>query len=360
MKKCIGILGGTGDIGQKCIENLKREFKIIASYCNTLKQSDRFCIYEKVDINETSELKKFCEKCDLIINCAGASYKNGEKVARITNKLNIPYIDPSGESFLEEKLKDIEYNNIFVLSSGFFPGLSGLVMDYVCKSFDYAISIEGFSLSEEVPSYSAIEDFILTNLSGFGRALSSYESGKIINNQNVVIESVDSKLYKLKNYLTNETIRVANKYKLKEANWYNCSFGEDVIKKMQEVILKIKNHDENYKNLINEVVNLFENKVNEDSGFSYLKITGTGIKDNCKKIKIIEAKSNFSSEMSAIVVAYTARIILEENFENGIYYAMDIIDLEKIISELSKLNMNLKITDKEENMMNGDYEDGEI
>lgn len=40
-------------------------------------------------------------------------------MARIAGQLGKPYIDPSGETFLEEQIADISKMGIFVLSSGF-------------------------------------------------------------------------------------------------------------------------------------------------------------------------------------------------------------------------------------------------
>ncbi|MGH2152939.1 saccharopine dehydrogenase, partial [Enterococcus faecalis] len=71
-------------------------------------------------------------------------------------------------------------NNIFVLSSGYFPGLSGIMASYACSRLKNVDSISGFNVSEEIPSKSAIEDFVLTNLSGFGKALYYYKNGELV------------------------------------------------------------------------------------------------------------------------------------------------------------------------------------
>ena len=197
MKKVIGILGGSGQIGKRCIAILKKNnnYSILASYNKNYVSNDTNCKYVNLDVGNIEALKNFVERCDIVLNCAGASYINGEMIARVASDVGVPYIDPSGESFLEDRLEDISNENIFILSAGYFPGLSGLMLEYAAKYFDKPLSIDGFNISKEVPSYSAVEDFILTNLSGFGRSLSSYLDGEIINN-----ECRKNELYREKNY----------------------------------------------------------------------------------------------------------------------------------------------------------------
>lgn len=65
-------------------------------------------VYVQLDICNENELCMFMANCDVVINCAGASFINGEKIARTAAKMKIPLVDPSGESFLEERIKDIQ------------------------------------------------------------------------------------------------------------------------------------------------------------------------------------------------------------------------------------------------------------
>ena len=351
MKKVIGVLGGSGQIGKRCIAILKKNnnYSILASYNKN---------YVNLDVGNVEALKKFVQSCDIVLNCAGASYINGEMIARVASDAGVPYIDPSGESFLEDRLEDISNENIFILSAGYFPGLSGLMLEYAAKYFNKPLSIDGFNISKEVPSYSAVEDFILTNLSGFGRSLSSYLDGEIINNECRKNELYREKNYEMYNYLTNEIVRIAKKYNLKQANWYNCSFSERILVKMQGVVHKVRKSDcKYYKNDIEEIITHFKNEIGNDETFSYLKICGKGMING--KISSVEVNidSKISSEMSAIVMCYTAISALENNLKNGIYYAMDVLDINRIINDIDDLNINLSIR---EFIEEEEYYEGEL
>ncbi|HEO2547707.1 TPA: NAD-dependent epimerase/dehydratase family protein [Enterococcus faecium] len=348
MEKIIGILGGSGQIGKRCIDILKQKnYSILATYNQNYVPDDKNCRYMKLEVSDIDALREFIKKCDIILNCAGASFINGENIARIASDFGVPYIDPSGESFLEDRLEDIKNKNLFILSAGYFPGLTGLMLKYVAEHFEVPLMIEGFNISNEVPSYSAIEDFILTNLSGFGKSLSSYIDGEVINNNCYKTEEYKNKKYKMYNYLTNEILRVAKKYNLKQANWYNCSFSSEILIKMQMIVQKMQQniYIDNKKD-IDEILNYFKKEVGIGKTYSYLNICGRGRINGRTSSVEISIDSSSSSEMSAIVLGYTAMSILENTFKNGIYYAMDIIKIDRIIQDIDSLNINYSINEK--------------
>lgn len=359
--KRIGVLGGTGEIGSRILRILKEDYPLIASYHTRDRKSNHDCEYIRVDISDSQQIKMFCQRCDVVINCAGASYLNGENVARIATDLCVPYIDPSGEAFLERKLDDIKDRNVFVLSSGYFPGMSGLLMRHICESFDAPETICGLSVSDEVPSQSAIEDFILTNLSGFGVALSYYNNGIRERDENERIEKIRGKDYLFQNYLTVEMERIAKKYSLKKANWYNSSFGDEIIQKLQTAIIQYKSGKDIYKNILQDVIGIFRRNTKDREQFSYTKIEGQGIIGNNRVMMTSEISSNCSSEISAIIAAYAAKTALSSRLRNDIHYAMDIIKMDELMADMLKLNADLNIDSIIiEREIYDEYEEGEL
>jgi len=357
--KRVGVLGGTGEIGKRTVEILKREYPVIASYYSRYEKSSENCVFARVDISDTEEVRHFCGQCDIIVNCGGASFLNGEKVARIASEFHIPYVDPSGEAFLETKLSDIREDNVFVLSSGYFPGMSGLLMRHICESFDIPEKICGLSVSEETPSQSAIEDFILTNLSGFGVALNYYDNGHLRKDEGERFEIIRNKGYRFQNYLTVETERIARKYALQKANWYNASFGEDIIQKLQMAVIGLKSGGEGYRETVGEVIEIFRRNLKDRRQFTYIKIEGQGLSGNKRLVRKAEMTSDCSSEISAIIAAYAVKSLLSAPMRNGIYYAMDIISSEDLIEDMDGLNARLAICEMQERSED-ECDEGEI
>lgn len=348
-KPIIGILGGSGNIGSKCIDILGEEYQIYATFMSNKKEDLEYCKYIQMDINDLNKLSKFCKQIDVLINCAGASYKNGEKIAKIASQYNIPYIDPSGESFLEEKL-EYEFNNIFVLSAGYFPGLSGIMANYACSNLKTVDFLEGFNISEEIPSISAVEDFVLTNLSGFGKSLYCYKDNEYVHDDSFKYENINGKFYKLSNYITREFVRIAEKFGVKKANWFNQIYEEEVIRKMQEIVLKSDTFNLNYKNDIESIISLFEKNTSEKK-FNRLKVSASNTTERIE----IEIESEDSSTMSAIICANTVKEIFRKKYKKGLYYSMDILDFKNIEKDLK--TKNIRVYEKKEEK---EYDEGVI
>lgn len=359
MKK-IGILGGTGAIGSRTVEILKSWYPLLVSYYSRPKATEGNCRYVRVDISDEEEVERFCQECDVVLNCAGASYLNGEKVARIAGRLGKPYIDPSGEAFLEERIADISKKSVFVLSSGFFPGMSGLLMRYICDSFEHPETISGLSASNEVPSQSAIEDFILTNLSGFGMALHYYENGELTRDNTEIVEIISKKPFRFQNYLTVEAERIACNYSLRRANWYNASFRPEIVRKMQEAIITAKDDTSSYRKFVEEVVSMSKTDVGNSKQFTYLKIEGTGICNEKRITKSAEVTSACSSNISAVIAAYTVAQVVDSRLLPGIYYAMDIINPNMLLNELEQYDMQYKEKDMKEMDIEDEYDEGTL
>jgi uncharacterized protein YsxB (DUF464 family) len=360
--KRIGVLGGTGEIGKRIVKILEDKYTILGSYRTNKPGKEIKSEFIQLDISDTENLRKFCEQCDVIVNCAGASFINGERIARISTELHIPIVDPSGESFLEDKIDNIKKENIFVLSSGYFPGMTGLLMRYICEKFDKIKELSGMSVSNEIPSRSAIEDFILTNIAGFGVALNYYENGEYKRDEREFLEEIENQKFKLQNYYTVELDRVVKTYLPDKANWYNVGFGNEIMQKMQEAVIKfgMKNVSKEFAETITEIIDMFQKNTEKIKPFNYIRIEANGINGDKQFHRKAEIVNDYSSEISAVIAAYAVDAILNSKLDNGIYYAMDIIDMEKLIEDLTKFNIKLDITEKMIGDSEVEYEEGAI
>lgn len=347
MKK-VGILGGTGEIGKRVVKLLENQYELLVSYHSVKPSVTAHNQYIQLDVDISDDLENFCSQCSIIVNCAGASFVNGEKIARAAAKYHIPVVDPSGEAFLEDRIADIENESVYVLSSGFFPGMTGLLMKYLCESLKSVDCIMGLSITNEIPSRSAIKDFILTNTAGFGTALNYYENGELKRDETPIYRIVENKEYTLQNYYTIELQRITQKYKPERANWYYASFGEEITKLMQEAVIKygLKQGDEALQQSIDSIIKLFEMTGGSTAAYNYIHIEVTGSDNNQGHIRTADVHSSYSSDISSIIAAYTVKALVEKQPDFGIHYAMDIVDLETVIHDLPQLNIDLVLTDK--------------
>lgn len=94
MKK-VGILGGTGEIGKRVVKLLENQYELLVSYHSVKPSVTAHNQYIQLDVDISDDLESFCSQCSIIVNCAGASFVNGEKIARAAAKYHIPVVDPS-------------------------------------------------------------------------------------------------------------------------------------------------------------------------------------------------------------------------------------------------------------------------
>ena len=363
--KKIGVLGGSGEIGKRCVNILtEKGYTVMASYRTRKPMENNENVYVQLDICNENELCMFLANCDVVINCAGASFINGEKIARTAAKMKIPLVDPSGESFLEERIKDIQKDNVFVLSSGCFPGMTGVLLNFLCSQFDDVKSLSGMSISTEIPSQSAIEDFILTNIAGFGQPLKYYNNGEYVRDEQIFYEIVRNSEFKLQNYYTVELERVVKKYRPEKANWYNVLFAEEIMKKMQEAVVQFsaRGYSDEFRRIVAEIKKIFADNVKNNEAFNFLKVEANGTKNGSVTGRKIEILNDSSSQISALIASHASIELLNKKIVPGIYYATDIIEGDIVLGDLPKLNIDLNISEyvMQEESFDDEFEEGTI
>jgi len=113
------VLGGTGEIGSKLLTYLKAipDLSLIATYHSCYVADDGDIKWMKCNIQNENDFREIADMVDVIVNCAGASYLTGERVAKIAGEYGKIYVDPFGGNYLMEKLRPYEKNAEFILSS---------------------------------------------------------------------------------------------------------------------------------------------------------------------------------------------------------------------------------------------------
>ena len=89
LKKLVGIIGGTGKIGQKVCEKLVPQYDVRLGQRHMMQSDSVASIYKFVDLQQPSSLYDFYEKCDLIVNCAGPSYIYSNIAMKIANNMKM-------------------------------------------------------------------------------------------------------------------------------------------------------------------------------------------------------------------------------------------------------------------------------
>lgn len=200
----IGILGGSGEVGSKVVELLKNTFKIKVSYNKNLPQTMFEEVeYYQLEISNEIALDNFIKECKIIVNCASSSFVNGINVAKVCSKFSVVYIDPFGADYLEGKIQEYGLKGAFILSCGCFPGMTGIVLKYLCEKFNNIDCISGINIDGQTPGINGIIDFALSGLRGFGEPFCYYKNKeKIIDNSIDFFNSYENYSIKVQKYFT--------------------------------------------------------------------------------------------------------------------------------------------------------------
>lgn len=100
-------------------------------------------------------LENFCSGCDIVINCAGPTYKIGDRIAVVANRNGSDYVDIFGGGYLEYQLykECIEGKNYKIFAAGSMPGFSGIALKWLISKFDIIQKIKVYEGSFEKVEY---------------------------------------------------------------------------------------------------------------------------------------------------------------------------------------------------------------
>ena len=191
----IGILGSYGAGGQTCLssllENTSFSFRLGGRNCKKgIEAAARLNgrgYYAQVDALDENSVLAFAEGCDLLINCAGPSRLILDTVGKAACRAGCHYIDLAGDEVVFDRLAPMhdglrEKNQVFILSAGIFPGLSGLFAAYWAeKEFDSVHSMRmSFINCGESMSQTAAYDIVYSLKDGYGQGMVCLKDGKIV------------------------------------------------------------------------------------------------------------------------------------------------------------------------------------
>jgi saccharopine dehydrogenase (NAD+, L-lysine forming) len=177
--KQIGVLGGSGRVGQEVLRQLAATPHPLRVGARTRQgaeqlaaQLGRGAVGVVVDINDDHALTRFCEGCELVVNCAGPATSILDRVALAALRGGSHYVDPGGYDPLHERLlahRDaIAQSGLhFIVNAGLFPGLSGSWPLAVMKGLDTVERLDCTYVGRDAWSYASAYD-IAVSLGDFG------------------------------------------------------------------------------------------------------------------------------------------------------------------------------------------------
>ena len=140
----VGVIGGYGNVGIEVVNYLFNNVssKVLVGGRNIDKAKEIFKEREtssvhmqQVDIFNAQQVREFCYKCKIVINCAGPSYQVEDRVAKIAAETATNFIDIGIMEVLRDKVAGftavLEKNKCAcVYATGLHPGLDDIFAFY--------------------------------------------------------------------------------------------------------------------------------------------------------------------------------------------------------------------------------------
>lgn len=190
-----------------------------------------------LDVDSAESLEAFCHRCDVVLNCAGPSYRILDRVAVAALATGADYVDVTGDTPVQDRLtgSPLAGEHRVLLSAGVLPGLSALLPRWFARGHglremtvhagglerctgaaagDLLLSLPGASASEAV----------------FGHPLSAWRDGAVAEGALRAREGARVPHFPgtafVQPFLTGEAQRLADAMGLHRLDWYNVHPGE--------------------------------------------------------------------------------------------------------------------------------------
>lgn len=344
MKPVIGILGCSGAVGREACGILLEKYFVKGgqrSRCETVR-NDNFLGWHTVDVFDPDALDEFCDGCDVVLNCAGPSYRVKALAAVASDRAGADYVDVFGADPLADYLTKnaSRLNAAFVISAGVFPGLSGLFPRWLKhRAFDRVSHVHAFGGGKELLSKIGGADFLLSALKGFGAPDVYWENG-----DRATYGEPFPKTARLSGFgevlvqpfLHTEYARLGDKLGLSEAHWYNIFVDPLIHEAVRSAILNVSSRAgfDGLEQAAADMAGISASLFAGQPQWYRMMIDMAGEKNGepVQKRSILTGKSGY--QLSAVVAACAVDMLVERQLENGVFWAFDCLDPQVVFDRL--------------------------
>ncbi|MFE0413476.1 saccharopine dehydrogenase NADP-binding domain-containing protein [Streptomyces tendae] len=251
-KPVIGVLGASGAVGRAAVRELRalghtglRLGGRTESALRAVAEEDPAGHDEALwaDATAPDGLRAFTEGCDIVLNCAGPTYRLRATVASAALAAGAHCVDVAGDDPAAEDLlaagDPARDGRTVVLSAGALPGLSSLLPRWLAgQGLDSVAALTAHCGGLEPCSPTVAHDLMLSLTSGgadgaaYGEALAAVRGGRRVPRALRTAEDTEHHAFPgrvaLQPYLSGESERLATVLGLDRLDWYNVHPGPAV------------------------------------------------------------------------------------------------------------------------------------
>lgn len=364
-KKIIGILGASGKVGGGAVETIlaSTDFPIVLGGRNLEKLRTQYRHAESridfmyADVYDSDSLHRFCEKCAIVVNCAGPSKQILGRVAAASIKHRAHYVDVSGDENLYKRLwnsrREIEEKKLScMVSAGVYPGLSEIFPAYIAETcFDDVVSLELFFAGNGDFSFNAAYDIVCSIQEDTGLGMTYCNNGEICRMDRPCHRSYrlpspagERDTYPILHY---EFLAAARIYRFQSALFYNTYEDKSILNKFVMIkALEQYKTEEQKQASARMLAEQFGAPKQEANEYTMFHLLAAGRKDG-KPLRLSSTLlyNKDWNTLSGIVAANAARLIMEdEGRMPGCYFAVEGVSPVKMMNLLGEWNVDLTHT----------------
>ncbi|WP_210770583.1 saccharopine dehydrogenase NADP-binding domain-containing protein [Qaidamihabitans albus] len=182
-----------------------------------------------VDLWDDARLAEFCSGVDVVVNCAGPSYRVVDRVARAAAAAGAGYVDPGGDVPLFRALSAASGRTAAVVNAGLMPGLTSILPRWLATGMRECRSLTAHvGLLDRLTPVGAAE-YLLTLAGEHGEAMAAWRDGarrsRALQPDSAVRVPFFPAPVDLQPYLSLETERLAARLGVSDVDWWNAFDG---------------------------------------------------------------------------------------------------------------------------------------
>jgi hypothetical protein len=233
----IGVIGASGEVGQHVAHLLTAQGVGPLRLGGRNPEAAQFRLrsplpdaqWIRVDNDDPDSLDAFVRDCDIVVDCAGPSYRMASQVARAAQAAGIHHVDAGSDPVLEAQAGQAAESAV-VFAAGALPGLSGLLPRWLADIFDTVNDLSMYTGVLDRFTSAGADDYLAGVFGEGSEPLAAWQNGGprsgMLTRQNQVALPFFSRDLTLLPYLDGEGQAVARSISLVNGRWYIALDGE--------------------------------------------------------------------------------------------------------------------------------------
>ncbi|WP_223839167.1 saccharopine dehydrogenase NADP-binding domain-containing protein [Saccharopolyspora pogona] len=359
----VGVLGASGAVGSAAVAALGEfggvRLRLGARRVEALSGAD----VRRVDAEDRESLAEFCAGCDVVLNCAGPTYRLKDAVAVAALSAGAHYIDVAGDDPVLEGLRAkglLDGDGVAVVSAGTLPGLSSILPRWLAAGFDRPRTLSAHVGGLERCSPVVAVDMMLSLETGgadgaaFGEPLAAWRDGRVRSRALTAREHAEAPHFPgtvaLQPILSSESIRLAESLRLSELDWLNVWPGRQtwtLLSSLPSLTAGATPPEQ----IAERMVRAADLDLAGRQEYYLMVFAMTGLVDGRATERTVVLRAASSYRLTATVGALTVLAVLEGAVPSGGHFACDVLDPAEVVAGLGDVCSIADESDTEEGVL---------